>query len=356
MNSTEFGQLQAAVLAMEAADFSRPAALATITRTRGSTFRHAGARMLVHADGEVVCALSGGCPQRDIVERARRAINDGCVRIARYGRDESLDVLIEMGCGGELEVLIEPLRRREHAGFLHAVAHALAQRRGGWIATVFDESGADAPQRVRHIVYAHEVLWDDSGDAEFAARAAAVAETVRQGSAVCVAHDAMSVLIEKFAPPPLLVLIGVNAVSLALANVAATLGWKSVLVAETDEEGATLVLPNGCERRVATPAQSCALPCDAHCALVAMTFNLERDIAWLRALCEAPFGYLGAIGSRERSARLRAACPQVRLFAPAGLDLGADDPGEIALSIAAEIVARRHARDGASLSVGEAAR
>ena len=56
MNPTEFGQLHAAVLAIEAADFATPAALATIIRTRGSTFRHAGARMLVHADGEVVCA------------------------------------------------------------------------------------------------------------------------------------------------------------------------------------------------------------------------------------------------------------------------------------------------------------
>jgi len=350
MNSTEFGQLHAAVLALEASGFSRPAALATITRTRGSTFRHAGARMLVYEDGEVVCALSGGCPQRDIVERARRAIRDDCVLIARYGRDEALDVLIEMGCGGELEVLIEPLRRREHIDFLHVLAQAQEQRRSGWIATVFEEAPA-IHSRVRHIVRSDELRWGDVDDVSLAQQAATLAQSTC-GTACYAARAGESLLIEHFVPPPLLVLIGANAVSVSLAGVAATLGWKSILVADPPDESALQpALPRGSEWRNVAPAQALAtLPCDAQCAAIAMTFNLERDIAWLGVLCDAPFGYVGAIGSRERSARLRAACAHVRLFAPAGLDLGADGPGEIALAIAAEIVAQRHARAGGSLS------
>ena len=350
MDPTEFGQLHAAVLALEATNFARPAALATITRTRGSTFRHAGARMLAFADGEVVCALSGGCPQRDIVERARSAIAGGRVQIARYGRDEALDVLIEMGCGGELEVLIEPLHSREHTGFVHALAQAQEQRCSGWIATAFDDApGADS--RVRRIVYAHDLRWDDFDDAPLAAQATALAQSL-PNTACCVPCAGRSLLIEPLAPPPLLVLIGVNAVSVALAGVVAALGWKSILVDDKPDE-AMLPLPPRSERRNLAPAQAlAALPCDAQCAVVTMTFNLERDIAWLRVLCNAPFGYVGAIGSRERSTRLRAACENVRLFAPAGLDLGADGPGEIALSIAAEIVAQRHARAGGSLSAG----
>jgi xanthine dehydrogenase accessory factor len=349
MNPTEFGQLHAAVLALEAADFARPAALATIIRTRGSTFRHAGARMLVHADGEVVCALSGGCPQRDIVERARRSIMEQRMRIARYGRDESLDVLIEMGCGGELDVLIEPLLHRADHGFLHALAQAQQQRRSGWLATLFNET-PHSSARVRHLVHAGGVLWDDFDAPELSARAAALAASAADERASCVQAGEATLLIERFAPPPLLVLVGMNTVSVALAKLAAEIGWKSILVTQSADEPAH-ALPAGCELRITTPALArSALPCDAQCALVAMTFNLEQDIAWLRALGEASFGYFGAIGSRERSARLRAACPQARLSAPAGLDLGADGPGEIAVSIAAEIIAQRHARSGASLS------
>ena len=349
MNPTEFGQLHAAVLAIEAADFARPAALATIIRTRGSTFRHAGARMLVHADGDVVCALSGGCPQRDIVERARRAIAERRMQIARYGRDESLDVLIEMGCGGELDVMIEPLLAREDTRFMHALAGALQQRRGGWLATVFDES-ADTTARVRHLVHAGGPLYDDVGDAALAAQAASLASSAADGRAVCSAAGSATLLVEPFMPPPLLVLMGVNAVSRAVAQTAAGIGWNAILVTQAPDEPAT-GLPPGCEVRITTPALARdALPCDAQCALVAMTFNLEQDIAWLHALHDAPYGYVGAIGSRERSARLRAACGRARLFAPAGLDLGADGPGEIAIAIVAEVIAQRHARGAASLS------
>lgn len=344
MNPSEFGQLYAAVLSVEATGFARPAALATIVRTQGSTFRHAGARMLVHADGEVVCALSGGCPQRDIVQRAQAALAQDRALVARYGRDSALDVLIEMGCGGELDVLIEPLRSATDTRFLHALARVLEQRSGGSLATVFAEhSGA----RARHLVQTDEVLFDDMDDSSDARGAL----QNRSGVATwCEPRAFGSLLLERFQPAPLLVLIGVNAVALALAQIGAALGWKSVLVAAAAGAQAT-ELPAGASCVVAAPAQvRSAVPCDAQCAVVSMTFNLEQDIAYLRALCDAPFGYFGAIGSRERSAKLRSACPQVRLFAPAGIDLGADDPAEIALSIAAEIVARRHAREARSLS------
>ena len=65
--------------------------------------------MLVHADGSVVCELCGGCPQRDIVMRAREVAANGVPRLVNYNPDSGLDVLIEMGCGGELEVLLEVL-------------------------------------------------------------------------------------------------------------------------------------------------------------------------------------------------------------------------------------------------------
>src|ERR1700743_3527909 len=75
------------------------AALATLTRTRGSTFRRPGTRMLVHGDGRVVCELSGGCPQRDIVARAQEVMADRQPRLLRYNAESGLDLLIEMGCG-----------------------------------------------------------------------------------------------------------------------------------------------------------------------------------------------------------------------------------------------------------------
>jgi xanthine dehydrogenase accessory factor len=83
-----------------------------------------------------------------------------------------------------------------------------------------------------------------------------------------------------------------------------------------------------------------------------MTFNLERDIDYLLALKDAPLAYLGGIGSRERCRKVREATglAPAKLHAPAGLDIGSETPEEIALAIAAEILASRTGHSGGKLS------
>jgi xanthine/CO dehydrogenase XdhC/CoxF family maturation factor len=90
---------------------------------------------------------------------------------------------------------------------------------------------------------------------------------------------------------------------------------------------------------------------DPRTSVVVMTHSLERDTAYLRALEEVPLAYVGALSSRGRAARLldRLEAPEWVLHAPAGLDVGADTPEEIALAIAAEILAAQRARTGGPL-------
>ena len=356
MNSAnEFERLYRAVCALEAAAFSAPAALATITRTTGSTFRHAGASMLVAADGTVVCALSGGCPQRDIVQRALRVIASGAPELAAYNRDSSLDVLIEMGCGGEIEVLIEPLRGRADTAFLHALATLHARREAGGMATAFARDGAAVLPRPRRLVRGNEVLWNDLDDAALSERALALLRQMPPAAA-CVQSgaDAADLLLESLLPQQQLLLVGANDISLALCALAATLGWKCMVVDNAPAPAGA----DGVPVLALAPQQIAgSIACDAASAAVVMTFNIERDLAWLAELARLPLGYLGAVGSRARSARMRDAAARAgaRLHAPAGLDVGAQTPGEIAVAIAAEIMARRGARAGTSLSMDAAA-
>src|SRR5215475_11351302 len=130
--ASDIQRLLGALRQAEAGASPTRAALATIVRTHGSTYRKPGASMLVLETGEVVCALAGGCPQRDIVERARAVIADSRARIASYNRESGLDVLIEMGCGGELEVLIESLAQTRDAQFLFALGECQERRVEAW--------------------------------------------------------------------------------------------------------------------------------------------------------------------------------------------------------------------------------
>lgn len=354
----EFGDLLAGVQRLAASGFAHGGgALATLTATTGSTFRRAGARMLVCGDGTVVRGLSGGCPEADIVGRAGEVIAHGATRIVRYDRESGLDALIELGCGGELEVLIEPLRSARDAAFLDAVAACLADRRSGVLATVFRRDGvALAPTPRRLVIDEGRIVHNGFGAGLISGALADLAlAAVGSGPSVDTLDHGGSrwdVLLEPLIAPYRLHVFGINSGALALARIGAGLGWDVLLV--DDQPGRPLpaevparvrhvvVAPHGVDERLAFDARSFA---------VVMTHNLGRDIEYLRALADAPLAYRGAIGSRKRVQRLfdGSGLDARRLHAPAGLDLGTETPEEIALAIAAEIIATVHARRGTSL-------
>lgn len=323
------------------------AALATLVRTRGSTFRHAGTRMLVHADGRVVCELSGGCPQRDIVERARAVIRDGKPLRVAYNAETGLDVLMEMGCGGELEVLIEPIERNDAMAWLAPLETCLRERKAASLATWFARDGATIVPR--------RALDHDAGTSACDTLRAALARP-RPGRAEVIAlssaggHD--EVLLEPLQPPHALVVIGSNATSHALLRFAGTLGWQTVLVDNDPRRLDVPDLPAGTVTCCVEPdSLRHAVAFDPHTSVMVMTHNLARDMAYLQALEDVPLAYVGALSSRERAGRLldELEAPEWMLHAPAGLDIGANAPEEIALAIAAEILAVQRVRAGGSL-------
>lgn len=332
-------------------------ALATLTRTRGSTFRRAGARMLVCGDGRVVRGLSGGCPEADIIGRAREVIAERSSRIVRYNRETGLDALLELGCGGELEVLIEPLTESADLSFIEAVAGCLGARREGVLATVFEcDAQCLTPKPLRMVIDEGRIVVNALGAATLSPVIADLAAQHHADSApqvVSLVHgeQRFEVLLESLLAPYALHIIGINAGALALARIAAGMGWRVTMI--DDQSGRQAQPPDGVHYTAASPtALREAIAFDARSLAVVMTHNLGRDIDYLRALDGAPLAYLGAIGSRKRVRHLfeGSRLSPERLHAPAGLDLGAETPEEIALAIAAEILAVLRSRRSQPLS------
>ncbi|HTC26411.1 XdhC family protein [Dyella sp.] len=336
-------------------DASSKAALATLTRTRGSTFRRAGTRMLVFDDGRVVCELSGGCPQRDIVARAKEVIANATPRVVKYNAQSGLDVLMEMGCGGELEVLIEPLLTIHDTDFIDTLTTCFDRRQPIHMATLFaiDEE----------VVMPRRLVWNEHATLHDSVNEQALAQTIIANVAsmnspktttlrLPSAQGIADVLVEAIAPPHALVVIGSSAAARALLPLASALGWQTTLVDHDPARLNVSDLPEGLKTVCASPSRlTDALPLDSHSSVVVMTHNLEHDVAYLGALKDAPVAYLGALGSRERVARMRdnTALAGLHVHAPAGLDIGSETPEEIALAIAAEIMAVINQRSGGSL-------
>ncbi len=358
MNS---GQDFAAILnsfhKLESGSIEGGAALATLTRSWGPTFRRPGAAMLILSDGSVVSELAGGCPQRDIINRGLEVIDAGSARVVRYNRETGLDVLIETGCGGELEVFIEPLHTLSDLAHVPAINDSLRSRRRVTLATLFMSEYTVMARPQREVFVDGEPGW--SGIVDPTLRAilrsridSMPSEVSSRTDRLCAAERSFDVLFQRIDPLHRLIVAGANATSAALAGAAASLGWQVCIVDSNPERLARIEVPDEVDRMCAPPqlAYTRVMP-DRFSSLVAMTHNLEQDLEYLAAFATSPLAYVGVVGSRKRVQRVHSAAllPAECLHAPAGLDLGSETPPEIALSIAAEILAVLNHRDGGRL-------
>lgn len=310
------------------------AALVTILRTSGSTFRRVGAAMLVRADGSVVNPLAGGCPQREIVERSLTVMSEGRIAYVAYNAEQGLDLLMEAGCGGELEVAIEPIHG-ELPAFLGDLDTMLASNDAFRIVTSFPAPDARSPAT-------RSLMRVEGGDGEGVTRDKAMSEPWEGGFR----------LLETFDAPVSLIVAGASHEARELAYLASRMGWRGVVVDTSVErlEHMNLDAPGWHAVEVRPERLAHTLRVHASTAVVSMTHNLELDIAYLRAGQACSAFYLGALGSQQRARTIAHAVPSPTLHVPAGLDIGSNTSREIALSVVAEIMAARHARDGRALS------
>ncbi|MDH4334288.1 MAG: XdhC family protein [Chloroflexota bacterium] len=306
-----------------------PMALATIVATRGSTYRRAGARLLIPAKGDPVGNISGGCLEGDVARIGREVIASGVPRLVEFDLTADDDAVwgYGLGCNGAMELFIEPT-----PGTLETVA---GLRSGSGQCLVTPLTGPD--------VGAHRFETDG-----------AAAAALRDGSPRVEEVASERVFFEPMLPPFRLVVCGAGHDAIPLVRQAAELGWR-VVVADVRR---TLLnaerFPGAAEFSAADPAQAAAtLAPDARTGVVLMSHNYLRDIAYLGALLDSPLAYLGVLGPRGRTEQMLAELgrPEVmdRLHAPAGLDIGAEGPEEVARAIVAEILAVSRGRRGGPL-------
>jgi xanthine/CO dehydrogenase XdhC/CoxF family maturation factor len=319
---SELQEIVARIQELNAA--AQPMALATIVSTTGSTYRHPGARMLIPAEGEPLGNVSGGCLEDDVARIGREVIRTGEPRIATFDLTADDDAVwgYGLGCNGSFEILIEPT-----AGAVET-AELLRQNRAGCLVTVL--TGPDAGT--------HRVEADASHDAPSA---------IREEAGARVFHELIQ-------PPMRLVVCGAGHDAIPLVRQAADLGWR-VTVADVRRTLLTHErFPGAVDFCDADPERAGeALRPDARTVLVLMSHNYLRDIAYLRSLLDDEWAYLGVMGPRGRTEQMLGEVGRsealARLHAPAGLDIGAETPDEVARAIIAEILAVTRGRTGGPL-------
>ena len=308
-----------------------------------SPFR-AGRTLLVAEDGRLAGAVSAGCVEGAAAEAVLAARQGRYREVVHYGVSDARAADVELECGGNLDVLVEP----------DVPAEVLAAAAGDGDVAVATPlpAGREAPEVERVLLDITGIrsgsLGDPGADAALAALARAA---IREGICRTVRVGTRDVFIEVFAAPARLVVVGGVEIAVHLVRLAHAFGLRTVVVDGRAAFATRERFPDADEVLVGWLDELAdRAGVDETASVAVLTHDAKFDDPAITVALRCGARYVGALGSRRthaaRLARLResgiAEADLARIHGPIGLDLGGDTPVEIALAILAETVAERH--------------
>ncbi|MGB5211928.1 MAG: XdhC family protein [Gammaproteobacteria bacterium] len=332
------------------------AVLCTIVETDGSTYRKAGARMIIDAEGNYHGILGGGCFEGDLVERSREVLASGQPAVVEFDMrsDEDLIWGLGLGCNGLVRLLLQPLDPEHGYQPLACLCENVATLRPTVIATgisgeLLGLSLAVDPLGKHDLGIAPET---HPGLAQRCEDLLAVGSP--QGFD---AGDAGRMFIDVIPRQHHLLIIGAGPDAVPMARAAASLDWRVTIADHREQNPGRGFFPASVHQIQCAPeALASAVDLNSVSAALLMTHNFVADSGFLKSLAETPPVYSGLLGPTARrdalleelSAEQRVAL-EGRIRGPVGLNIGGDSPASIALSAIAEIHAILEQADAASL-------
>jgi xanthine dehydrogenase accessory factor len=326
--------------------------------------------MVVAPGGTVSGSVSGGCVEGAVYELANEVIQTGIPRLERYGVSDDDAFAVGLTCGGILDVFVQSVSRATFPE-LGLVAEDIDNHRPVALATVIAHSDPawvgrrlvvrpDSVEGSLGSLRADAAVTDDARGLLAAGRS----EVLTYGPDGQRRGVGMEVFVASHAPRPRMLVFGAIDFAAAVAQQGSFLGYR-VTVCDARPVFATKArFPTADEVVVEWPhrylaAQADAGAIDGRTVICVLTHDPKFDVPLLQVAVRLPdVAYIGAMGSRrthaDRMDRLRETdlteSELARLASPIGLDLGARTPEETAVSIAAEIIAKRWGGGGRPLA------
>lgn len=334
----------------------RECLLCQVVETRGSTPQKAGAWMLVDLHGGQVGTLGGGCVEAEVKQKAIRLLGRAGAELHTYILDHDYAWADGLICGGKMVILAESVQGREALAYFRSYRELLELGRG------FTEVVTLDPARAQAAAVGARFLFDATGEARATWPKAAIPEGVRQGVAPLADRPRTRVLDGAAFLPTLprvrLVIVGAGHVGQAVGALAARADFDVWVVDDRDQYANSERFPDA-QKCVVGPLDdvlpALARELDENAYALVMTRGHGHDQEALFHLAETRAAYVGLIGSRRKirlifdSLREQgiAASALDRVAAPVGIDIGSETVPEIAVSIVAELIARRNLGPGA---------
>ena len=346
------------------------AALATVVRVEGSSYRRTGARMLVMDDGTWIGGISGGCLEGDALKRARLAINNSHPTLITYdtSEDDPHQIGVGLGCNGIIDVLFSPLDlndKKNPVEILKACVNAsreihvlltITGLSGNW-------DGIEAGKVIKYTgVESLQILKSNKIEEEINKTILLQIEESKSIPACFTREDSttLEMFIEILPPEIHVVLMGHQYDIYPMSRLLKELGWRVSIVADLLKINTQI---RHYTDEIVSPDSFSNLIIDKHTAIILMSHDYKTDKKNLLKSLSTSAPFIGMLGPRVRSEKIWKALSEegnpvhesdmLRIYAPVGLDIGAVNPEEIALSLAAGVKAAFANRNGNFLKFRE---
>lgn len=342
----------------KAKSLSKGCVLATVVHVEGSSYRRAGARMLVDENGFMTGAISGGCLEGDALRKALHALERNKNKLITYDTSDEDDAVIgaQLGCNGIIQVLFEPIDYDDPQNPIELLRMAVQSSDKAVIVSLFNLQKTKVQPGTKYFFNnEHEINnleeSQELNDKIGADARDAINSNRSQFIEYHVEGEQRNAFIHLYKPPPNLVLVGAGNDAQVLSEMAEILGWNISIVDGRPTHANADRFSNSCQVIVSKPELILEnLAIGKQTAFVLISHNYNYDLQVLKLLLDKPaIPYIGILGPNKKYKRmldeLKSGGLELtddqsgRIYAPVGLDIQAETPSEIALSILSEIQA-----------------
>lgn len=297
--------------------------LASVVGLTGSSYRKPGVRMLILEDGSMIGAVSGGCVEKDILRQSETVFKNGISKMMTY------DGRYRLGCEGILYILIEVFQPNET--FINAFNKAIKKRQEFKIHTYYKTTEGE-----------HKEIGSffEFGDEKFSVS--------NREEDIHEASDSLLLFSQNMPPCFKLMIFGSEHDAVQLCQLARFNGWEVTVISGPLESKSIDNFPGACAFYSVSPDALELKSIDDQTAIVLMSHNFANDLKYLIELKDTRPVYLGMLGPTKRREKILSEfleyCPDVDeafldlIYGPSGLNIGAETPQEIAISILSEIL------------------
>lgn len=331
-------------------------ALASVVDVEASAYRRIGARMLVQSSGVWTGGISGGCLEGDALRRSQKAIFENKATTVVYDtmEDDSHQIGVGLGCNGRIEVLLSPIDPYDPNNEIETLRKIQHDTEPNIIVKI-------VAHKEPNLIGKNYLLNDEDitiPDVDHTSLKTQIEEVKTKKSARIYNYDNGDRLLIEFIRPEIhLVIAGDNYDVYAILGIANNLGWRCTILGKAKKLSKTVYQQT---EKVLDYEDLTKVSINEYTAVILMSHDYKHDLNLLKKLTDSKAAYLGILGPKKRFVKLENEIgldlsQHKFIHGPTGLEIGAESPEEIALSICSEIIAKMRNKPGGSLHLKKGA-